>query len=76
MGILYFLENALGIIIKGYSIGVGLIVLFVLFYNLGKFLKKKGIYDTSEYVIADIDPVTKKILKAADLIIKHYNKSN
>lgn len=72
MAILYLL-NYMGITVSGHFVYVVLIGAFIVFYNFGKFLKKKGIYDTSEYVGADIDPVTKEILEAARLIKKHYS---
>ena len=69
MAILYLLEY-MGITVNGHFVYVALIAAFILFYNLGKLLKRKGIYDTSEYVGADIDPVTKEILEAARIIKK------
>lgn len=73
MAILFVLEYV-GITVDSHFVPIALVAAFIFFYNFGKFLKKKGIYDTSEYVVADIDPVTKKMLEAAELIIKHYDK--
>ncbi len=74
MGIMYFFERAFGIVIEGHLVYMFLITMFVFFYNFGKYKKRKGIYDKSEYVSAEIDPVTREILQAASLIIKHYKK--
>lgn len=73
MAILYVLEYV-GITVSGHFVYIALIAAYIFFYNLGKFLKRRGIYDISEYVNADIDPVTKKILEAAELIINDHNK--
>ena len=72
MGIMYFFEKAFGIIIEGHLVYISLITMFVFFYNFGKYKKRKGIYDKSVYVGADIDPVIKEILEASRLIIEHY----
>ncbi len=71
MAILYLLEY-MGITVGGHFVYITLIAAFILFYNFGKFLKRTGIYDTSEYVSADIDPVSKINLEASKLIIKHF----
>lgn len=73
MAIVFLLER-MGVVIKGNLIWIVLMGAFVFFYNFGKYLKKRRIYDTSEYVDAEINPVTKEILEAARIIKKELKK--
>ena len=73
MAILYLLEY-MGITVDGHFVYIILIAAFVLFYNFGKLLKRKGIYDKSVYVEAELDPVTVELLEAARIIIKHHSQ--
>ena len=74
MAIIFILEKAFGITIEGHWVYISLASAFIFFYNFGKFLKKKKIYDISEYVNADIDPVQKEILEAARIIKKQLGE--
>ena len=75
MAILYILEK-IGILIEGSIVIYILLGAFVVFYLLGKLLKKMRIYDTSVYVDADINPVQKELLKAARIIIAKEDWKN
>lgn len=74
MAIIFLLESSFGIKVQGKLIPIALISAFVLFYNFGKYLKRKHIYDMSEYVRAKIDPVQDKILRAAEIILKEHSE--
>ena len=69
MAILYILERV-GIIVEGTIVYFILLSAFVFFFIFGYLLKKIGVYDKSQYVSADIDPVQKEILEAARRINK------
>jgi len=73
--VLIVLLKEIGIIVEGSIIWVILICAFIFFYILGRILKATKIYDTSEYVEANIDPVYKKILEAAEIIIKNEKEA-
>jgi len=67
MAITYILEK-LGIVVSGSTLYWVLVAAFIFFFLFGLFLKRTGIYDKSQYVDAEIDPVTKEILEAARII--------
>lgn len=73
MAIIYVLEKT-GVIIEGTVVYYILFGAFFFFYIFGRLLKRFGIYDRSMYVEADIDPVQKKILKAAEIVIEDSKK--
>ena len=75
MAIVYLLELTFGIKVQGELIPIALLSAFILFYNFGRFLKKKKIYDMAEYVSARINPIQDKLLRAAEIIIKEYDKN-
>jgi len=70
MAYLYLLEK-IGIVIEGQIVVFILIGLFIGFYFFGLFLKHIGVYDKSVYIETEIDPVSKELLEAARIIIKH-----
>jgi len=83
MAILYILEK-IGIVVVGGVIIYALMGAYIFFFFFGLILKRTGIYDKSQFVDAEIDPVSKenleasrkineslsKILEAAEIIIK------
>lgn len=72
--VLVVLLEKVGIIVDNSILWTILMIAFITFYILGRILKATGIYDTSEYVEARIDPVSKKILEAAEIIIKNQRE--
>ena len=74
MAVLYILEY-IGVKVSGEFVYIALIAAFIFFYNFGKLLKRTGAYDKSQYVAAEIDPVTKKLLKAAEIIIENHRNT-
>jgi len=73
MAYLYILEK-IGIQIVGASVAYILIWAFVIFYFIGRALKKYGLYDKAQFVEAELDPVFSKLLKAADIVIEKDKK--
>jgi len=72
MAVCYFLEKTTNIVLDGWSIPAILFSVFLFAYLVGKVIKWIGLYDKQTYVGVEIDPYETEVLKAARLIIKHY----
>jgi len=70
--VLIVLLKEIGIIVEGSVLWAILLIALLVFYILGRILKATKIYDTSEYVGANIDPVSKINLEASKIIIEKF----
>jgi hypothetical protein len=73
MAVLYILEKV-NIIIEGNMVYALLAGAFIGAFGFGYLLKRIGVYDQSQYIDAEIDPVSKINLEASKLIIEYFNK--
>jgi len=73
MALIFILER-IGVVVEGSIVYFILFGAFIFFYVAGRILKVLGIYDKSQYVDAEIDPVAKEVLEAARIIIKDHSE--
>jgi hypothetical protein len=73
MAIIYILERV-GIIVEGDTVYALLVGAFIGFFFFGLLLKKTGVYDQSQYVETEIDPVSKINLEASKIIIQKFGE--